>query len=415
MSTTFESTTSATTRTTRRFRYVALAEDGGKRRGTIEALSYRGARSSLRAEGLDPVKLKERTGLNLELTAPRVKQVDLMHFSRQLAAFVRAGIPILEAIQSLADGMDNSTFRNALLELNDALRAGEPLTAAMAEHPKVFPPYYTTAIRAAESTGNLDATLDRLAEYLERGVENQRKVRSALAYPGVIMVFAIIVVVILTTFVIPRFQSFFETLGGQLPLPTRMLIGTMDFLVQYWWVLVLALILVLILAGPVARTTRGRAIRDTIVIKLPAVGPLVRIAIIERFCRALGSMTEAAVPLPEAVEIAAEGTNNHVFTTRIMEAREQMLQGAGIARPIEQTELFPPAATQMMFAGEETGTLGRQLMNAANFFEKELDYRLNRFTTLFEPAVILVAGVIVGFVAIALVSAMYGLITEINL
>jgi len=175
------------------------------------------------------------------------------------------------------------------------------------------------------------------------------------------------------------------------------------------------LILLLVLAGPAARTTRGRAIRDTIVIRFPAIGSLVRIAIIERFCRALGSMTEAAVPLPEAVEIAAEGTNNHVFITRILAAREQMLQGAGIARPLEQTELFPPAATQMMYAGEETGTLGRQLMNAANFFEKELDYRLNRFTTLFEPAVILVAGVIVGFVAIALVSAMYGLITEINL
>lgn len=398
------------------YRYVARDPDGKRQRGALDAYSARGARTALMERGLQPVRVREKAGLNVTIGTRRVKQVELMHFSRQLAAFVRAGVPILEAFHGLADGMDNDAFKKALHDVTDALREGLSFTEALSEHPGVFPAYYTTAIQAAERTGNLDVTLERLAEYLERDVENRRKLKEALAYPTVVIVFAIIVVIVLTVVVMPRFQGLFASLGTELPLPTRMLVTTMDFLASWWWLLTALLVGgVLLVTSVSTRTERGRHLKDLALLNTPVIGGLVRTAIIERFCRSLGSMSEAAVPLPEALAIAGEGTQNGVFMSGIAEARLRMIQGAGIAEPLAATGLFPASALQMIRAGEQTGTLEHQLLRTADYYEKDLDYRLKRFTTMFEPAVIVFAGLVVGFVAVALVSAMYGVVRGVGL
>lgn len=391
-----------------RYHFVARSADGKRHRGSIEAGNARGAKTALMERGLEPIRVQARRGLPRR--SRKVSQTELMHFSRQLAVFARAGIPILEAIDGLAESTDDATMKRTLTDVADALRTGQTLSEALDEHPEVFPTVYRGAVMASERTGNLDASLDRLASYLERTVENRRKVVSALTYPAIIIVLAIVVVVVLSVFVIPRFQGLFESLGGEMPLTTRILVAVMDFLAEWGVILAIGAFLLILAVVVASRTDLGRSWLDSIALRLPVIGDVVSTAVIERFCFALGSMVEAAVTLPDALEIAGEGTNNAVFRRRIIEARGQMLQGEGIADPLSATGLFPMAAVQMIRAGERSGTLERQLIITAEFYGKELDFKLSRYIALFEPTVIVVAGLIVGFVAIALVSAIYGLI-----
>jgi type IV pilus assembly protein PilC len=392
-----------------KFRYEAVAEDGSVVSGVVKSDTIGSARNALLGKGLDAQELEEKKNvLQFEITKERVKRVELMHFSRQLAAFLRAGIPILEGIQVLQESADNKTMRRVLGEVSDSLRGGQTFLGAISEHPHVFPDFYRGMVGAAELTGQLDAVLDRLSHYIERDLEAKRKIRSALAYPLVILAMSVVTVVVLTAFVLPRFKSFFESLDADLPLPTRMLLAVTDFLSEWWWVITIAAVLLALLGVLAYRSEKGRARFDAILLKLPVLGETVKFAIIERFCRVLASMAKAGVPLPEALAVAGDTANNAVYRSALVDARERMIRGEGIARPIAGTDLFPIAAVQMFRVGEDTGTLDDQLETAAGFFEQELDYKIKKLTTLFEPAVIILMGVVVGFVAVALVSAMYG-------
>ena len=233
-------------------------------------------------------------------------------------------------------------------------------------------------------------------------------------YPAIVFVFAIIAVVIITAVVLPRFKSFFASLNAKLPLPTRMLLAIASFFEHDWFVIVgfvLALALVVILG---ITTRRGREIRDSLVLKFPVVGDLVQASILERFCRILHSMVRAGVPLPEALQVTGEATTNSVYRKGLFDARTAMMRGEGLAGPLAATNLFPAAARHMFLAGESTGTMDDQLQSAAIYFDRELEYKLKQFTALFEPAVIVFVGLIVGFVAIALISAMYGIYRQVH-
>lgn len=393
-----------------KFKYAAVGAEGAVLTGSVRSDTVGGARHALLARGIEATELEEQQGvLQFELTKQRVPRSDLMHLSRQLAAFLRSGIPILEAIEILRDGAANRTVRRVLAEIGDSLRSGSTFLAAISRHPEVFPDFYRGIIGAAELSGQLDSVLDQLAHYIERDLDARRKIRSALMYPIVILAMSVVTVAVLTVFVLPRFGTFFDSLDAELPLPTRILLGATEFLVTWWWALTAAGASFVVLALLTRRTARGRARYDALLLRLPAVGETVRFAVIERVCRVLSTMVRAGVPLPEAMVVASGSANNAVYRRALDGARDGMLRGEGIARPIAATQLFPVAAVQMFRVGEDTGALDDQLRTAADYFEQELDYRVKKLTTLFEPAVIIVMGVIVGFVAIALVSAMYGI------
>jgi type IV pilus assembly protein PilC len=215
--------------------------------------------------------------------------------------------------------------------------------------------------------------------------------------------------------VLPKFQVFFESLDATLPLPTRMLMGTTGFIARSWWILLAGMVLAVVLPLVGVRFTSGRLLWHRILLRLPVLGETVRYAIVERYCRVLSSMVSAGVPLNEAMTVARESVKNLVFDRGLRQAYEEMLQGGGLAKPLQATNLFPSTASQMIRVGEETGSLDAQLEVAAEYFERELDYKIKAVTALIEPAVLLVSGAIVGFVAIALVSAMYGIFKTANL
>ena len=359
-----------------------------------------------------PKAKQKKSILQFELTAKKVPRKDLMHFSRQLAVFIKAGIPILDALEAIREEMGNKFFGSIVDEIIESLRGGATFADACQPHSAAFPQYYLGILRSAELTGRLDTVLIQLSDYIERDVEARRKVTAALTYPAVIAVLAIVVVVVLVTIVLPKFETFFKSLNTQLPAPTRLLLAMSAWVSGNWYYIIgffgtLVLLLVITL-----RTDRGKLWRDRLMLGSPVLGDLMQHVILERFCRILSSMMQAGVPLPDAMRVTSDATSNRVYQQGLVQAREAMMRGEGLAGPLIATGLFPPSAKQMFRVGENTGTLDEQLRTAAIYFERELDYKIKRFTNLFEPAVILVMGGVVGFVAVALVSAMYGIFSK---
>ncbi len=398
------------------FKYVAVGPDGRLATGVLKGSSVDGVTDSLARQGYDvrSVKAVGRNPLHLELTAAKVDLVELSNFSRQMAAFIKAGVPILDALEIIRAETKDKKLGRMLVDVMDSLRFGESFAAAMAAHTAALPPFYTSVLRSAEATGELDVVMAQLGRYIERDVEGRRSIRSALTYPILVMGLAVAVVLVLVIFVLPRFKVFFESFHAKLPLPTRMLLGFTDFVTAWYPVIVgvLGALVVALLAG--LRTERGRVLRDRFLLATPVVGDVVRFMVIERFCRILTSMIKAGVPLPEALGLASAGANNLVYQRSIGTARTEMLEGGGISQPIARTGLFPGAVTQMMRVGEETGTLDDQLDNVSEFYEKELQHKLKRLTSLFEPIVVIMVGVVVGFVAVALISAIYGVYSQVT-
>jgi type IV pilus assembly protein PilC len=391
------------------FKYVAVTPEGTKLRATTEAMSADALRNELMGRQLEVKKITEkRTFGKIEITKQKVKRAEIMHFSRQIGAFVRAGIPIVDAIETVREGTANERFKSILQDVAEQIQSGIPFSEALARHRDVFPSYYIGILRSAEITGQLDVVLDQLSLYLERDLESRQKVKSALTYPAIILLMAIVTVVILVGFVLPRFTTFFDEFDAKLPLPTQLLLDFSDFIQTWWYAILGGAALIIGLTVMFLRTDRGKRAKDKLFLKLPLVGDIVRYAVIERFCRIISAMMKAGVPLPEAMQAAIEGANNKVYEDGLISIREQMLEGEGIAEPIIESQLFPAAATQMLKVGEETGTLDAQLDSAATYYARELDYKLKRLTSLAEPAIIVFMGLVVGFVAVALVSAMYG-------
>ena len=398
-----------------KFAYAAIDAKGTAVEGVTKANTIGAARSILVGQNLFPTKIEERRGvLDFELTAEKVKKKELMHFTRQLAVFVKAGIPLTDALLTIGDESEDVALRRALGKIIDELRNGGLLSVAANNHPEVFPEYYVGILQAAELTGKLDESLEALAGYLEREIDTRAKVVSALSYPMVVMVMAFGTVLVLAGYVLPQFKPLFEELGAELPLPTRMMLFVSRFFTDLWFVTVAFFILQIAVLGFFMKTEKGHQLRDRLVLKIPIISGIVDYAILERFCRILGAMVRAGVPLPEGLKTTTDATSNEVYKERLEIARAQMLEGKGFSQPLIDTELFPGAAKQMFKVGEETGTLDDQLHVASIYFDRELESRIKKFTTMFEPIMIVFVGVIVGFVAIALVSAMYGVLGGIK-
>jgi type IV pilus assembly protein PilC len=397
------------------YRYNALDEEGNKVSGTEKAQSVTAAHLMLVQRGLQPIDVKEHKSiLKFEITKKTVARKEIMHFSRQLSVFIEAGIPIMEALEVISEETTDKLLKKVLLDMINELQAGDTFASAAGAHPEAFPRYYVAVLESAELTGTLDKVLLELAQYLETDIEARSAVTSALIYPSVVAVMAVATVIILATFVLPKFRTFFASLNAKLPLPTRMLLSISGFISTWWWAIGGIILLAVIGFVALRRSSQGRAWLDSVILKLPVAGSLLQAAIVERVCRVLASLVTAGVDLPRAMAVTAEASNNAVYAEGINHIREQMMEGNGLADPLAETGLFPAAARQMFRVGEETGTLDKQLSTAAAFYHRELEIKVKHFTSLFEPAIIIFMGLIVGFVAVALVSAMYGIYRQVN-
>ena len=392
-----------------RYKYVATTPSGATEKGVLKAKAPALARSELIQRGLLVEEITESRGaLQLELSKSRIKPMELMHATRQLASFVRAGIPVFQAISELGQDSENRALKRVLTQISADLRSGSTLTEAVAKHPRDFPDYYVGILRSAELTGRLDLVLVQLAAYVERDEEARRKLKSVMTYPAVVAVMAIGATAVLTLFVLPQFTSFFDSMHVELPLPTRILMAITAFVGKWWWLLGSGIVAIVIGYKLGLRTVAFRRVRDRLVLRIPVLGPTIRFGAVERFTRIMASLVGAGITLPEAMRVASDSLHNLAFEDKLNEARSEMIAGAGLADPMARTRLFPGMAAQMIRVGEDTGTLDTQLDVAAEFYAGELDYKIKRLSAVFEPLVVVVMGGVVGFVAIALISAMYG-------
>lgn len=399
-----------------KFAYVGVDPTGQSVKGTHKAASRGDAEVALYEQELRDLRVHEKKSLlQYEISGPRIKLDHVMHLSRQIAAFLKAGLPIIDAVHSIGADNDNSSVRRMMHEIEDGLRTGERFSDTLERYPKVFPEFYRGIVRSAELTGELDTVLSRLALYLERDLEARRKIKSALIYPMAVAVMSVATVLVLAIYVLPKFEEFFAEFDATLPLPTRMLLATTDFLGDWWWAITAGLALMLVMFVVSQRFERGKYVWHAFLLRVPVLGETIQFALVERFCRVMASMVSAGVNLPEAIRVATDSLRNRYFIKRLNGVTEQMLEGQGLAAPLARTELFPGTATSMLRVGEETGSMDTQLEVTAEYYEDELQYKINKLTALFEPIVILVMGGIVGFVAVALVAAMYGIFQQVDI
>ena len=398
-----------------KFAYVGVTLDGNEVKGTHRAASRNDAEVSLYEKQMRHLRVTEKKSiLQYELSGPRIKREAVMHLSRQIAAFLRAGLPILEAVHTIGTESENSSVRRMMNQIEDGLRSGERFSECLDKFPKVFPPFYRGIVRSAELTGELDTVLARLSGYIERDLEARRKLKSAMMYPIIVSIMSMVTVLILAIYVLPKFEDFFADLDAELPLPTRILMGITGFLGDWWWAIAGGIAAVMVLFIAITRTSGGKYARDAFLLKVPVLGVTIQYALTERFCRILASMVGAGVNLTDGLAVTTEALRNRVYVKRLGEVREQILEGQGIAGPLARTGLFPGTATQMLRVGEDTGSLDTQLEVTAEYYETELDYKIAKLTALFEPIVIVAMGLVVGFVAVALVSAMYGIFRQVD-
>ncbi|NYI46636.1 type IV pilus assembly protein PilC [Nocardioides aromaticivorans] len=399
-----------------KFAYVGVDPQGQSVKGTQKAANRGDAEVALYEQELRDLRVHEKTSiLQYEISGPRIKREHVMHLSRQIAAFLRAGLPILDAVHSIGAESENSSVRRMMHDIEDGLRTGERFSDTLERYPRVFPEFYRGIVRSAELTGELDTVLSRLAVYIERDLEARRKIKSAMIYPIAVAIMSVATVLVLALYVLPKFVDFFDSLDAELPLPTRMLLGFTGFLGDWWWAILIGIATVSLLFFISQRFERGKYVFHAFLLKVPVLGETIQYALVERFCRVMASMVSAGVNLPEAIRVATDSLRNRVFMKRLNGVTEQMLEGQGIAGPLARTQLFPGTATAMLRVGEETGSMDTQLEVTAEYYEDELDYKIKKLTALFEPIVIVIMGGIVGFVAVALVSAMYGIFQQVEL
>jgi type IV pilus assembly protein PilC len=344
-----------------------------------------------------------------------VPQSVLLQVTRQLGAFTASGIPIVDAIDLLAETTKNKRMKSVLQEMSLGINQGLTLPAAAKLNTKVFPQYYIAILDAAERSGDLATAFETLAIYLERDLASSRAVKSALYYPIILVLLTITTVMVLSIVVLPRFAELFASLNTELPLPTRILMSFSNFVALNWKIILIGFVILIIAFMIFINQDKGRFLFDRAVLKIPIFGNVLKIVILERFSRVLGSLANSGVPLPDALELSASATGNKKFEKAVLQAKDGVLQGRGLVDPLEETRVFPAETIQMLRVGEQSGRLVYQLENAATYYAKEVDYKLKNITSLIEPVILILVGGGVGFVAIALVSAMYGIYSGTNI
>jgi type IV pilus assembly protein PilC len=399
------------------YAYKVRDRAGNMITGTLVADSEMLVLHRLREQGYTPLEVgKEKKGLNLEINikAKKVKLKEVAIFSRQFATMINSGLPILRALAILSDQTSNPTLAQALTESRMDVEQGASLSQALAKHPKVFNDLYIAMVRSGETGGSLDTTLLALAEMLEREVKLRGKIKSAMTYPVAVVGLVILIMSAMLLFVVPQFKSIYAQLGGELPLPTRVLLVISDIFKKYWWI-VLALVFVFrYLFRRYKKTENGRATVDGLKLRIPVFGNLFHKTALARFSSTLAMLMKAGVPILQAFDIVVDTVNNRVIGKAVEDVQDSVRQGESIAKPLARHPVFPPMVVQMISVGEETGQVDTMLEKVAEFYNQEVEASVDSLTSLIEPLLIAFIGGAVGAAVIALYMPMFQIINLIK-
>ena len=397
------------------FEYTARSQTGQIQKGQLDVPTKDDVSAHLRKNRLLLVSVREAPKqIKLSMGGPRIKTRDVVIFTRQFATMINAGLPLVQSLNILASQTENKALAEVTRAVVYDVESGNTLADAFSKHPKAFSPLYVNMVAAGEAGGILDTILLRLATFLEKNDALVRKVKGAMIYPGVIISVAAIAICILLVFVIPTFQSMFASANLELPLPTRFVIALSDFLIGYWWAILLAIGGTIFAIRSYYGTAPGRLQIDALLLKAPVLGDVIRKSAVSRFTRTLGTLVSSGVSILEGLEITAKTAGNQVVHNAVMESRQSIAGGETIAAPLEKSKVFPPMVISMIAVGEQTGGLDEMLSKIADFYDEEVDVAVSALLSLMEPAMIVILGVIVGGMVIAMYLPIFDMMNAVQ-
>ena len=402
------------------YRWRAATATGAETKGVLEAASESAVVAKLRAQGLAPLSVvaQSKTGLNRDVTIPGfergVATKDLAVFAQQFAGLIQAGLPLMRALALLAEQTPNRRLASALTAVQVDIESGSSFSTALAAHPNVFPPLMVSLVSVGETGGFLADSLEAISRSYQADVKLQQKIRSAMTYPIIVLVIAVVGVIAMITFVVPVFENMFASMGGELPLPTQMLVTLSHNMV---WIL--PLLIVLAVAGwiwyqRVKHTDRFRGVVDPFRLRMPVFGSLVTKIAVARFARNLSMMLGAGVPLMQALDLVGRAANNKAIEDALRSVRESVRLGRSFSAPLARAAVFPPMVSQMVSVGEESGSLPDMLENIAAMYEAEVDAASEQLTSMIEPIMMTVLGLLIGGMVVALYMPMFTMYQQLG-
>ncbi|MBF0479436.1 MAG: type II secretion system F family protein [Candidatus Omnitrophica bacterium] len=385
------------------FKYVAKDAESKSLTGKIAADDKNAVVEELRKRKLTIISVTEMKGEKVKTGSRRkVKAEEIVLFARQLATMVEAGMPILQGLNALADQTTNEGFKKVLTEVETDIKHGSSLSSAFAKHPHVFNNLFINLVKVGETGGILSTVLDRVSTYMEKTLSLQRKVKSALVYPSVVVSMAIIITVVLLIKVVPTFTGIYSSFGKELPAMTQVLVNASNFLQSYIIFIIIAIVGLGFGLARWHKTEKGALVIDGAVLRLPVFGELLRKVAVSRFTRTLATLVQSGVPILESLNIVEKTIGNKVLENVIKDVQVSVRQGESLSVPLEKSTVFPPMVTRMISIGEKSGQMEKMLLKVSEFYDDQVDTAVDGLTSMIEPLIIGVMGVVIGFIVIAL-------------
>jgi type IV pilus assembly protein PilC len=402
------------------YQWRAVSVAGAEAKGTLEAASENAVVMKLRAQGLSPLSVVplSKTGLNRDISIPgfekRVATKDLAVFAKQFAGLIHAGLPLMRALAILSDQTENKKLASALVAVQVEIESGKSFSSAMAAQPDVFPPLMVSLVSVGETGGFLSESLDAIARSYRADVDLQQKIKSAMTYPIIVLIIAIVGVIAMIAFVVPVFENMFASMGGELPLPTQVLVVLSRNMAWILPVLIVLVIATWIWYQRVKNTDRFRGVVDPFLLKMPVFGSLVTKIAVARFARNLSMMLKAGVPLMQALDLVGRAANNKAIEDALQSVRESVRLGRSFSAPLAKAAVFPTMVAQMVSVGEESGSLPDMLESIADFYETEVNAASEQLTSMIEPIMMTVLGILIGGMVVALYMPMFTMYEQLG-
>lgn len=395
------------------YHYRVMDHKGQYQEGIIEAEDIKSAANRLKDQGLFIVKLDTmRRSLVLDDYFSSVKPIDLANLNKQLGVMVNAGIPLVSALEVVEKQTDNPKMQKVIINVKDSLREGKTFYHSLKQHPKIFDSMMLNMVQAGEFGGVLGDMLLRLGEHYEREHEVKEKVKAAMTYPAMVLVVSITAVILMIIFILPVYTVMLGEMSNELPVPTKILISFSSIIRTYWHLIILIILFFLVFIILYSRSATGKTLVDKIKIQFPLLGDLHKKVIVARFCRTLGTLLGAGVPILNALEITSKTTDNSVFMESLARCRDVVMDGKSMVRPLLDSGVFPYMVAHMAKVGEETGKLDSLLIQVGDYFQGEVDRRMDNLSKIIEPLMIIFVGALVGFLVLSMVLPMLTVISS---
>jgi type IV pilus assembly protein PilC len=387
------------------FLWEATSRKGEQKKGELDAADEAAVRAQLRRQGVKNINVKAKPKDLLEylpFLKQKVQEKDVVVFARIFSTMINAGLPLIQCLDLLASQEQNKTFAGIIRAIKEDIEGGSTLTDALRKYPKIFDELFVNLVAAGEAGGILDVILSRLSAYMEKAMKLKSKVKGAMTYPASVLVISIGVVAVLLLKVIPVFQKMFEGMGGTLPAPTQFLVDASQFAQNYFYVFIIVIVAVVVAYNRFYATEKGRYTVDSLVLKAPVFGPLIKKVAVSKFTRTMSTMMSSGVPILDALSIVSKTAGNVIIENALIQTRKSISEGKTIAEPLMETDIFPSMVVQMIAVGEATGALDTMLAKIADFYDDEVDAAVEALTSLLEPFMMVFLGGVVGGMIIAM-------------